>query len=439
MKDIYGIDLGTTNSLIGKGDKLLSGLVPSIVDLETGCAGEAERDNKDAKRSFKVNMSMSIEGELSIAASRYVLEELRHQAGGVKVKNVVISVPAYFKDTQRQATVKAAQLAGLNVVALINEPTAAAMYVSKDRKNLSVIFDLGGGTFDVSVIDSRFGNYDVQASDGLILGGDDFDSAIFRNLCKEAGLAVHHMSKQQVFELKQFCTKLKIQMQKERKDIVCDLSKWDGPTNHVFTESNYITLMKLVYAPALEKTVDVINESIPPMEDYSIILVGGSTRCPYLREWIEDELKKKPEDLFYDPDKVVAQGAALYAELIENGEAEVMVSDVTSALSIGLSDGTVRVIIDKNSKIPISNSTVVYNNVDSDKLTVNIYQGDSMLVSGNECIGTVVYDYGEVKKAMEGVVFIDMMIDSSGVITFSCKEMLKEPVVVTLERNKVEG
>ena len=118
---------------------------------------------------------MSVEGTKSVVASRYVLEELKRKAGGSCVKQVVISVPAYFSDNQRQATIKAANLAGLEVVSLINEPTAAAMYISKNHNALSLVYDLGGGTFDVSVIDSRFGNYDVQATDGKIVGGDNLD------------------------------------------------------------------------------------------------------------------------------------------------------------------------------------------------------------------------------------------------------------------------
>lgn len=430
---IYGIDLGTTNSLIGYSDEFLSSMIPSIVNLETRETGESQRNNPKAIRSFKVNMSMAVEGQRSITGSRYVLEELKRQVKE-KVKDVVISVPAYFKDNQRQATIKAAELAGLNVVALINEPTAAAMYVSKRLSQLTVVFDLGGGTFDVSVIDSRFGNYDVQASDGLIVGGDNFDNAIFKHICKSADIKVHHLAMEQLQALRNLSTKIKIRMQKERKDLTVDLKDFGG-TEFVFKEFAYKSLMKMVFAETIQKAKDVIAEAIPTEDSFDIVLVGGSTRCPYLREWIEEELGQKTVELFYDPDRVVAQGAAMYAHLIETGEADILVSDVTTALSIGLSDGTVRVVIPKNSKLPISNSTMVYNNVDSDILRVSIYQGDSMLAANNECIGTVEYDYGEVKAAMEGNVFIDMSVDKSGVITFSCKELLKEPKIVTLTRD----
>lgn len=433
MSKIYGIDLGTTNSLIAYKDEYISDLIPSIVDIDNSVAGESQRSNPNAVRSFKVNISMSLEGSISRVASSHVLKELKRQVKG-EVQDVVISVPAYFKDNQRQATIEAAKIAGLNVVALINEPTAAAMYVSREYHQLSLVFDLGGGTFDVSVIDSRFDNYDVQATDGLILGGDNLDLSIFRYLCKCAGIKVHHMSQQSIIDLKNLCTELKIRMQKERKDITVDLSKF-GVETFVFPEQAYIDLMKMTFGKTIEKTKDVIAEAIPFGEEFDIILVGGSTRCPYLRDWITTEIGQAPVELFYDPDKVVAQGAAFYAQMLEEGTADIMVSDVTTALSIGLSDGTVRVIIDKNSKLPISNNTMVYNDVASDEMKVDIYQGDSMLASGNEHIGTVVYNYGEVKEALEGSVIIEMSVDKSGVITFSCKEMLKEPVVVKLERD----
>lgn len=434
-RNIYGIDLGTTNSLIGLREEFLSELVPSVVDLKSKVAGDSVRDKVDADRSFKIDMSMALEGQPSIVDSSYVLKELRRIAGGSKVIDVVISVPAYFKDSQRQATKEAAKLAGLNVVALINEPTAAAMYISKTRKQLSVVYDLGGGTFDVSIIDSRFGNYDVQASDGLILGGDDFDTAIFRHVCKGAKVAVHHLSKNDIMALKIQCAKWKIQMQQERRDITLDLSMWGGSNSFIFTEQSYIALMKLTFSETITKTKDVIAEAIPYGDAYDIVLVGGSTRCPYLREWLTRELGQAPVELFYDPDRVVAQGAAMYADLIAKGEADVMVSDVTCALSIGLSDGTVRVIIDKNSKLPITNSTMAYNDKASDKMQLDIYQGDSKLASQNEHIGRVVYDFGKIVEAYEGCVEVTMAVDVSGVITFTCQELLKEPVVTTLVRD----
>ena len=137
MSKIYGIDLGTTNSLLGLGDRLLTGLVPSVVNLQTGEAGKDVLEDMSAARSFKCDISMSKEGQLSVSASSRVLRQLVKESGE-DVQDVVISVPAYFSDNQRHATIKAAELAGLTVVGLINEPTAAAIYASKSRKALSL-------------------------------------------------------------------------------------------------------------------------------------------------------------------------------------------------------------------------------------------------------------------------------------------------------------
>lgn len=434
---IYGIDLGTTNSLIGLGEELFKGLVPSVVDIENKIAGESIKKSLTATRSFKMDISMSVEGNRSVIASRYVLEELKRQAGGSCVKQVVISVPAYFSDNQRNATIKAANLAGLEVVSLVNEPTAAAMYISKDHRALSVVYDLGGGTFDVSIIDSRFNNYDVQATDGLIIGGDNLDQAIMRYIIKEGNLPRHRLGKDKLMQLQLMSRSTKEKMQRERRDLVIALDEFGG-AEIIFKEETYISLMKMTFAETVIKTRKVIGEAIPFGERYDIILVGGSTRCPYLREWLTKELGKAPVELTYDPDKVVAQGAALYAKMIETGEAAIMVSDVTNALSIGLADGTVRTIIEKNSKIPIVETTMVVNDKPSDKLRVNLYQGDSLLSKSNECIGTLVYDYGEVKDSFMGEVIVEISVEASGVITFSCKELLKEPVVVKLDRSLSE-
>ena len=437
---IYGIDLGTTNSLIGLGDEFLSEIVPSIVDLDTKVAGSSLNGSIKATRSFKIDISMSVEGTKSVVASRYVLEELKRKAGGSCVKQVVISVPAYFSDNQRQATIKAANLAGLEVVSLINEPTAAAMYISKNHNALSLVYDLGGGTFDVSVIDSRFGNYDVQATDGKIIGGDNLDIAIMRYIMKEGKLAVHRLGKEKLNKLQLLARSVKEGISRNRKDVDVDLKEYGG-TQITVTVDTYISLMKMTFSDTITKTKRVIGESIPFGENFDLLLVGGSTKCPYLREWLAKELGQEPVPLTYDPDRVVAQGAALYAKLLENGEAEYMVSDVTNQLSIGLADGTVRTIIEKNSKIPIEETTFAVNNVTSDNLTVKFYQGESLLAENNECIGELVYNYGEVKEALCGEVIIGIAVESSGVITFSCKELMKKPVVVTLDRgiSKIGG
>lgn len=434
MSKIYGIDLGTTNSLLGCGDELLTGLVPSVVDLQTGMAGKEVLEDMSASRSFKCDISLSKEGQLSVSASSRVLRQLVKESGA-DVHRVVISVPAYFSDNQRQATIKAAQLAGLEVVGLINEPTAAAIYASRSRKALSLVYDLGGGTFDVSVVDSRFGDYDVQATDGCILGGDNFDANIRRWVIKQGAIKVHHLSQEDLTRLKWDCSKLKIRVQQSQKDEELDLSSY-GAGRVCMTTQIYTEIMKLTFSETIIKAKKVLGEAVPVGESYDLVMVGGSTRCPFLREWVAKEMGQKPVDMFYDPDKIVAQGAALYAQMLNDGTAHVQVSDVTKALSIEMADGSARVLIQRNSKIPVQETTVVYNSVASDSLQLNLYQGDSVLASQNELIGQLIYSYGSVIPAWEGEVIVGITVEVDGTIHFSCKELLKAPVEVVLDRTK---
>lgn len=434
MTKIFGIDLGTTNSLIGLGDKLLTGLVPSVVDLQNGTAGVTVLENMSAVRSFKCDISLSKEGQLSVSASSRVLRQLVKECGEV-VARVVISVPAYFSDNQRQATIKAAQLAGLEVVGLINEPTAAAIYASHSRKALSLVFDLGGGTFDVSVVDSRFGDYDVQATDGCILGGDDFDANIRRWAIKEGQVKTHRLKPESLTQLKWECSKLKLRVQTSRQPEELDLTAY-GAGRITLTPDTYVDIMKLTFSETIIKAKKVLGEAVPLGEPFDLILVGGSTRCPFLQAWVEKEMGQKPVDMFYDPDKIVAQGASLYAQMIADGTAHIQVSDVTKALSIEMSDGSARVLIQRNSKIPVQETTVVYNSVASSKLQVNLYQGDSLLASQNELIGQLVYEYGKLMPAGDGEVIVGITVEVDGTIHFSCKELLKAPMEVVLDRTQ---
>ena len=430
----YGIDLGTTNSLIGlHSENYLSDLVPSCVNFETGVVGKEAYNDMSAKRSFKVDISMGTEGIMPRAASAQVLKELRRVAGGSKVEDVVISVPAYFSDNQRQATVEAAKEAGLNVLSLVNEPTAAAMYIAQQRKSLFVVYDLGGGTFDVSVIDARFGTYDVQATDGKIVGGDNFDKAILQYFVKQGGVPLHKMNASSVAAFQHYACHMKVEMQKRQTDFEVDLSPWNGH-KLLFKTADYIQLMKLTFGDTLSLLKRVVAASIPPNEKYEVLLVGGSTRCPFLRKWLEEETGMDIPAPTYDPDRVVAQGAALYAHIMETSDIDMTVSDVTKALSIEMADGTCKVIVESNSKIPLSKEQMVCNSVAGDKLQVNLLQGESTFARDNECIGTLVYNYGESKEAFEGNVIVTIDIDNKGTIMFSVKELLKAPKVVILDR-----
>ncbi|MDR1523291.1 MAG: Hsp70 family protein [Endomicrobium sp.] len=435
MVNIYGIDLGTTYSMIGLRDNLLSGLVPSIANVNTKLAGEKLLNDEKAKRSFKVNMSLGKEGNISIYASALVLRELKTIAGGDSVTDVIISVPAYFSDNQRQATLKAASLVKLKVHALINEPTAAAIYIGQNRKSLFVVYDLGGGTFDVSIVDGRFGYYDVQASDGCILGGDNLDILILKYLVKAASISRHRLTERDRFRLAMLARDVKHAIQKTRMDITVDLTGY-GAGEINFTEDIYIDLMKMCFADTVSKTKQVIHEYIPEGDDYDVVLVGGSIRCPYLQKWITEEIKA-PLEIKYNPDEAVARGVSLYADMFSKNLSAKMLSDVTKALSVELSDGTVQRVIDSNSKIPTEESLLLVNDRDSDKICVNLYQGDSILAKDNECIGQLIYSFTDQKRAGEGEVIVTVTVENNGLILVKCKELLGQEQSITLDRTTV--
>lgn len=442
MEKVYGIDLGTTNSLIGIGGEILGSMVPSIVSLEYREAGKKYKEDYTAVRSFKVDISLGTEGKESIVASSMVLKTLVEQAKehGHNVKKVIISVPAYFSDNQRQATIRAAELINLEVVGLINEPTAAAIQYSKNSNSLTLVYDLGGGTFDVSVIDSRYGNFDVQSTDGLILGGDDLDRALMKFFLKDGQFKMHRMKPEDTIRLKELCESTKIKIQKEMIDQFVDIREFSHCANidavYLPTEK-YAEIVKLVFGPTIIKTKQIISETIMFGESYKFLLVGGSTRDPYLQSLIEMEIGKEPEPIDYNPDMIVAEGACYYAHLVETGEAEIMVSDVTKALSIGLRDGTVSVLIPKNSKLPISESKMVTNYSDADGLELELYQGDSILASNNEFIGKMLYKFDETRASNSANVKVTIEVSSNGTINLKAKEMLKKEVSISIDRSGV--
>lgn len=433
MRQIYGIDLGTTNSLCALNGELLTGLIPSVVNLTTGTAGKEELHNTQAARSFKCDISLFDVGYRSLVASSRVLAEVVKESGN-DVKEVVISVPAYFSDNQRNATIKAAEMVGLKVAGIINEPTAAAIYASSKQQALTLVFDLGGGTFDVSVVDSRFGDYDVQATDGCVLGGDNLDESIRRWALKEADVKIHRLTPDDLIRLKWRCCDLKLRIQKSRKPEELDMTEY-GAGVVTLTPTKYKELMEYTFQACIPKTLRVIGEAIPRGSDYNIVLVGGSTRCPYLREWLTSELGKAPMELFYDPDRIVAQGASLYASMLAEGIADKYVSDVTKAVSLALEDGTAKVIIERNSKVPIEETVFCSASKKTSQLQLALYQGDNIFYAKNEYIGELQYDYGREVEAGDGEVVVTVRVDVDGTIHLKCKELLGIPQEVTLQRN----
>lgn len=424
----YGIDLGTTNSLIGTGDTLYTGLVSSSVDISTKSQVPRDVVGDNIVSSYKVNMTTGKEGQLSIACSSVILKELTKQASmrsGEDVKDIVVSVPAKFTHTQRQAVYDAIKMAGLNAKGLINEPTAAALYVCRDIKDLLVVYDLGGGTFDVTVIDSRAGSYYVVATDGRILAGDDFDRALSRLAFDEMKVKIRFQSEANTKKMIVTMRQAKERLQREGMTQFIDMTPYGVNAEFELTVEKYTTVMKRVFAETVSLTKYVINSSLDYLEKPKIVFVGGSTACPYLRKWVQEETGLTAVDGdSTPPDLIVAKGVALYAEMLYNGTADAEVEDVTKRLCIEDDKGGSITLIEKNTIIPIVETQTVVNPHRCDKLEINLYQGDSILCSNNDYIGTLVYDYGEMKEPEEGIVEIEISVDRNGIISLKGIDLL---------------
>lgn len=441
---LLGIDLGTTNSLVAIYDPAkqesieLCELVPSVVNFKTKTAGKSEKerlisnDNAPILGSFKVDMSLDTSGKISREASALVLKELKKYT---RDKPCVISVPAYFTDSQRKATLESAKEAGMSVPYLINEPTAAALYYNRDKKAVAAIYDLGGGTFDISIVDSRHGMYDVLATEGMMLGGDNLNAAIKEKIFSECRVKRHKLNDLIERQFIEIAENLKLKVQKTGY-VKLDFPEYNDVferTTFILNEDSYMKLVDAVFKITIVLTHTVIKQAGYKPSDIKLILVGGSTRDPYLIKLISQTMK--PEPLTYDPDRIVAQGAAYYAYLVHQGRNKSTISDVTKAIGIELECDEMEFIIRPNSKLPITESCMVRNSKDTDILRINVRQGNSSIASRNDLIGTMNYKYSVIKKKDEGLVTVKITVGIDGTIDVRVKEPMKKEEFITLCQN----
>lgn len=424
---VYGIDLGTTNSLIGNGDKLFSGLVSSNVDIKKKKQVERDEVSPDIVASYKTDMSIGADGQEAVVCSSIILRELADQASkqtNEVVKDVIVSVPAYFSTSQREAVNKAADMAGLDVKCLINEPTAASLYVCRDMKDLIVVYDLGGGTFDITIIDARAGNYTVIATDGCVLGGDDLDNALVEEVIKVAKIPIRYRNAANKKRLKNMMRHAKENLQAMRSDVLVDLADFGIEMKYTLSVERYKQIVKDVFWETIRRTQYVISNNLPASEEPKIIFVGGSTNCPYLKEMVLDALGI--EEVIGDcaPDLTVAKGVALYAEMYEQGIAFDIVDDVTKRLCIEDSFGKTITLIDGNTIIPASGNVVVTNSTADSILRLRLYQGDSAIAAKNAYIGTLEYDYGRVMEVDSGIVKVTANVTRDGIIKLAAEQLL---------------
>lgn len=354
---------------------------------------------------------------------------------GTKVDSAVITVPAYFDDSQRQATMQAGKIAGLEVKRIVNEPTAAALAYGLDKKKSGkiAVYDLGGGTFDISVLEIGDGVFEVKATNGdTFLGGDDFDSKLIEYIVaefkKENGVDLDK-DKQALQRVRDSAEKAKIELSTSSEAEINQPFITQGENGPL-----HLT-MKISRAKLEELTADLIKRSIEPVkkcladaklkasEIDEIVLVGGQTRMPAVQKAVADFFGKEPHK-GVNPDEVVAVGAAIQAGILGGEVHDVLLLDVTP-LTLGIETmGAVRTpLIDRNTTVPTSKSQVFSTAADNQpQVEINILQGERPMAADNKTLGRFVLD--GIAPAPRGVPQIEVTfdIDASGILHVSAKD-----------------
>lgn len=431
---VYGIDLGTTNSIIGCNNSIISGLVPSRVDLEKKDVLSYGSYNPNSYQSYKVNMTTAEEGQQPINASSIVLNALKREVynkTGDTVKEVIISVPAYFSTQQREAVRKAADLSDLKVLALINEPTAAAISACYGKNGIFLVYDLGGGTFDCTLVSCSNKSYTVLGTDGIILGGDDLDYAIMREFLSEACIPIYKQSKSFMANLRVECVKAKEEIQASFYTIPIKI--YCEGYEYTLTPSKYKELTIEVFASTVTVAANLVHTKMPINERYTLVFVGGSTYCDYLRDYVRNSLGLAYRDILSvdNPNFTVADGVIKYASSTEYNE----VIDVTKQISISDYDGKALVVIPANSNLPVTGKIMVLNSEDTDILNLRVYQGNSIIEDNNDFIGELRYPYGCSVKKGTGDVEVTISVDISGIakVEAECITLFQPKKEITLK------
>jgi len=485
MSKVIGIDLGTTNSCVsimeGKNIKVIENsegarTTPSIVGFlangERTVGASAKRQavtnpkntifgikrligrrfndplTKKDQELVPYNITESGNGDAWVdikgekfspsQISAFILQKMKETAEsylGEKVEKAVITVPAYFNDSQRQATKDAGKIAGLDVLRIVNEPTAAALAYGLDKKEgqTIVVYDLGGGTFDVSVLEIGGGVFEVKATNGdTFLGGEDFDMRILQFLCDEfkkdnsVDLAKDPLALQR---LKEAAEKAKIEL---------------SSTSETEINLPYITAdatgpkhlnVKLTRAKLEQLVDDLISRTIKPCENAlqdaglkasdidEVILVGGMTRMPKVFETVKSFFGKEPNKSV-NPDEVVAIGAAIQGAVLQGDVKDVLLLDVTPlSLGIETAGGVFTRLIDRNTTIPTNKSQVFSTAADNQTaVTIKVYQGERDIAVHNKVLGE--FNLEGIAPAPRGMPQVEVIfdIDANGVVKVSAKD-----------------
>ncbi|OMH86977.1 molecular chaperone DnaK, partial [Candidatus Liberibacter asiaticus] len=482
MSKVIGIDLGTTNSCVaimdGKNVRVIENAegtrtTPSMV----GFTDEGERlVGQPAKRQAVTNPSNTIFAAKRLIGRRFndstvakdaslvpfkivegkggdawieaqgkqyspsqisaiVLQKMKETAEsflGEPVSKAVITVPAYFNDAQRQATKDAGRIAGLDVLRIINEPTAAALAYGLDKKDARtvIVFDFGGGTFDVSLLEMGDGVFEVKATNGdTFLGGEDFDSCLVEHICdtfkKENGIDL----KQDTLalqRLKEAAEKAKIELSSTSQTeinlpFISANSAGAQHLNMKLTRAQFERLVNHLIQKTVEPCKKCLQDAgLSPSDIDEVVLVGGMTRMPKIQQSVQDFFNKSPSK-GVNPDEVVAMGAAIQAGVLQGDVKDLLLLDVTP-LSLGIETlgGVFTSIIDRNSTIPTKKSQVFSTAADNQSaVSIRIGQGERKMFADNKLLGQ--FDLVGIPPAPKGTPQIEVAfdIDANGIVQVS--------------------
>ena len=490
---IVGIDLGTTNSLvaiihpetkqpIALKEHNTSSLVPSVIHFDAlgnitvgeeaknflitepqntifsakRLMGKSYNDIKentsffsfkviddDSQRLVKVQVGNKFYSPVDL--SSFILKELKQRAEHIlktPVNKAVITVPAYFNDTQRQATRDAGKLAGLDVLRIVNEPTAASLAyglgLNKEEEKTIAVYDLGGGTFDISILKISNGIFEVLSTNGdTYLGGDDIDNSIVKYWLQEAGV-----NEAELKENKEFAQAIRLKAEAAKIYLSAN-DNFTGELNGDKLNISKITLEKLIQ-PMVDKTINCCINALKDAEltkkDIDVIvMVGGSTRVPLIKESISNFFGKPVNDSV-NPDEVVALGAAIQADILAGNNKDVLLLDITP-LSLGIETmgGLMDVLIPRNSKIPNKASRQYTTHKDGQSgIKISVFQGERDMVKDNRKLAE--FNLTGIPGMPAGLpkVEVSFLINADGILVVKAKELrsgVEQSIEVTAQQS----